>query len=183
MIEKENILLKAPEERDIKGLWYEWLNDPEVTKYQNKGFFPNTREKQKEYMQKMEESNTDVLFAIYYKERPVHVGQHIGCIGLHNIDWINKSAKIGILIGDKKYWNKGIGKLSWNMITQYGLFTLNLHRIYADIFFKNKASLKVAKASGYKEEGIVRDKYYKDGKYNDVVIVSVLKDEFKEVRQ
>jgi len=170
-----NIELIEPTEKDVLNGWWRWLNDKEVTKYQNKGVFYNTPEKQFSYLLEMKESSTDVLFGIYFDKK------HIGCVALHNIDWINRSAKIGILIGEKSYWNKGIGKKAWNIITQYGLFILNLHRIYADIFEENEASLKVAKASGFKEEGIIRDKYYKNGKYYNAVLLSVLKDEFIEV--
>jgi len=178
MIKKYDIILREPREDDLQ-FWYGWLNNPEVTKYQNKGRFPNTIDKQREYMIKMEESDTDVLFAIQYKV----TGMHIGCVGLHNIDWINRSANLGIMIGNKNYWKKGIGKIVWNMITEYGLFTLGLHKIYADCFVENKATIKVAEASGFRIEGTVRDKYYKDGKWHDAFILSVLKDEFKEVKK
>jgi RimJ/RimL family protein N-acetyltransferase len=177
MIKKGNIILREPREDDL-NIWYRWLNDPEITKYQNKGKFPNTKNKQREYMMKMQESHTDVLFAIVHEV----TGRHVGCVGLHNIDWINRSANLGIMIGCKDYWKKGIGKLVWNMITKHGLFTLNLHRIYADCFVENKATVKIAQASGFKIEGNIRDKYYKDGKWYDAIIMSVLKDEFKEVK-
>jgi len=177
VIEKGDIILREPREDDLY-IWYTWLNDPEVTKHQNKGLFPNTIDIQRKYMITMQESSTDILFVIQHKK----TGSHIGCVALHNIDWINRSANLGILIGNKHYWGKGIGKLAWNMITKHGLFYLNLHRIYADCFAENKATVKIAQASGYKIEGTVRDKYYKGGEYHDAIILSVLKDEFKEVK-
>jgi len=178
MLEKGDLLLRPSREEDLDGMWYRWFNNKEITKYQNKGIFPNTREKQKEYMMQMQKSTTDVLFAIVKKD----IDFHIGCVGIHNIDWLHRSGMIGIIIGDKSYWNRGYGKLAWNMITQYGFFTLNLHRLWANIFKENEASIKVAQASGFKIEGTVRHMYYKNGKWHDAVLVGLLKDEFKEVK-
>jgi len=177
MIEKGDIILKEVDISNIDS-WYKWLNDPEITKYQDKGKFPNTKEKQYNYITKMQNSNNNVLFAITYKK----TGFTIGSVSLQDIDWINRSAKLGIMIGKKSFIGKGIGKIVWNMITKHGLFELNLHRIYADCFEENKASLKCALASGFKVEGTIRDKYYKNGKWHNAIILSVLKDEFKEVK-
>ena len=174
----EKIYLRIPDEKDLEGNWYGWLNVSDVTKYQNKGIFYNTKNMQKEYFQNMTKSKDDVLFAIIDKETDTH----IGCVGLHNIDWVHRSANLGIIIGETYFWGKGYGRKVWNMITEYGLFVLNLHRIYADVMVENVASIKSAKASGFKEEGVIRDKYYKNGKYHNVVMLSVLKDDFEGVK-
>lgn len=174
----KKVYLRLPEENDLDGNWHNWLNNPTVTKYQNKGIFYNTRNMQKEYLQKMERSRNNVLFAIIDKE----TNEHIGCVGLHDIDWVHRSASLGIIIGETCFWGKGYGRKVWNMITKYGLFVLNLHRIYADVMVENVASIKSAKASGFKEEGIIRHKYYKNGRYHNVVMLSVLKDEFVGVK-
>ena len=174
IFDDEKIYLRVPTEKDLEGNWYDWLNDSDVTKYQNKGIFYNTRDMQREYFQKMMNSKNDVLFAIIDRE----TNTHIGCVGLHDIDWVHRSANLGIIIGEKYFWGKGYGKKVWNMITYYGLFVLNLHRIYADIIEENISSIKSAKSSGFKEEGVIRDKYYKNAKYHNAVILSVLREEF-----
>ena len=33
----------------------------------------------------------------------------VGNIGLHHVDWLNANAEVGIFIGSKTYWDKGIG--------------------------------------------------------------------------
>ena len=173
----EEIYLKIPGEKELEGNWHDWLNDLDVTKYQNKGIFYNTREKQREYCNKMANSENDVLFAIIDKETDTH----IGCVGLHNIDWVHRSANLGIIIGEKRFWDRGYGKKAWNMITYHGLFVLNLHRIYADVMVENVASIICAEYSGFRREGVVLDKYFKNGEYHDAVMLSVLKKEFIKV--
>ena len=175
-IDGGDVYLRAPRKEDLEGNWYSWLNDPVVTKYQNKGIIPNTKEKQDEYYNLMTNSDNDIILAIV--EKKTH--KHIGSVGLHKIDWIHRSAELGIIIGEREYWGKRYGKIVWNLITGYGFNVLNLHRIYAHIIKKNLASIKSAKASGFKVEGELRDVFYKNGKYYSVLLMSVLEDEFKK---
>jgi len=176
-IESKEIYLRLPKENDLKGNWYQWLNDPIVTRYQNKGIFPNTVQRQRKYYLFVMNSKSDIVFAIVEKK----TNKHIGCVGLHNIDSIHRSAELGIVIGEKEYWGKGYGKIAWNMITYYGLKVLNLHRIYATIIRDNIASKKSAQASGFKIEGQMRDVFYKSGKYHSAFLMSVLDREFKRI--
>lgn len=175
-LEGKKIYLRAPEEKDLKGGWYRWFNDWEVTKYQNKGIIPNTRQRQREYFYSIMKSKNDVLFAIIDKKS----GKHIGCVGLHKIDWVHRSAELGIVIGEKKFWGKGCGKDAWRLVTLYGFDVLNLHRIAAFVFEENAASKKSAEACGFKVEGILREAFFKNGKYHSALAMSVLKDDFKK---
>lgn len=172
-----DIYLRVPNDKDLEDSWYSWFNDQVVTKYQNKGIFPNTIDKQKEYFYSIKDSKTDIIFAIVEKK----TGKHIGSVGLHKIDWIHRSAELGIVIGEKKFWGKGYGKMAWNLMTYYGLKILNLHRIYAHIFKDNVASIKCAEASGYEIEGEMRDMFFKHGRYHSVLLFSVLDDEFQKI--
>ena len=124
-IQDNDIYLREIRLSDLDGDWYNWLNNPSVTVFQNKGIFPNTREKQLDYFNKISKSKNDVLLAIVENSSK----KHIGNVGLHNIDWVHRSAELGILIGDKSSWGKKYGKKAWNLITEYGFNTLNLHRI------------------------------------------------------
>ncbi len=156
-----------------EGNWHAWFNNPEITVFQNKGIFPNTREKQKQYFDYLATSNHDVVLAIIDKSS----GMHIGNVGLHQIDWVHSSAELGIVIGEKEAWGKKIGKEAWQLITNYGLNTLNLHRIYAQIVEGNIASCKSAEAAGFKREGLIRDVLFKNGKYLNMIYYNFVKTE------
>lgn len=174
-IDGNEVYLRPINIKDARSEWYSWLNDPEVTKYQNKGIFPNTKRKQIEYFKKILKSENDVIFAIIEKKSQ----KHIGSVGLHNIDWIHRSAELGIVIGRKDTWGKGYGKLAWNMIASYGFNVLNLNRIAAIIVKDNIASIKSAKASGFRIEGELREFLFKNGSYRSAIILAALKKEFK----
>lgn len=169
-----NIYLRAPRKDDLEGDWYSWLNDPVVTKYQDKGIFPNTKELQEEYYTRILKSDNDVLLAIC----ELKTDKHIGSVGLHKINWIHRSAELGIMIGERDYWGKGYGKKAWNLISHYGFNVLNLHRIYAFINIENINSVKSAKASGFNEVGRIKEMFFKNGKYFDVILMNCLRNDF-----
>ncbi len=152
-------------QEDLQGNWYNWFNDGEVTLYQNKKYFPNSIEKQTEYYNYLLKSNQDVVFAIISDDDK---NIHIGNVGLHKIDWIHRSAELGIVIGEKDYQGKKIGKNAWQLITNYGFQTLNLHRIYALIMENNLSSIKCAEGAGFSKEGFIKDYFFKEGLYNNV---------------
>ena len=173
-IKGDQIFLRELQENDLNGDWYKWFNDKEVTVFQNKGIFPNTREKQRRYYEFLTENQNEIVFAIIEEI----TDKHIGNVGLHRIDWVHRSAELGIVIGDKTVWGKKYGKQAWQLITDYGMHTLNLHRIYAQIMEGNIASCKSAEAAGFKQEGHIRDAFYKNGKYVNLFYYNKINEDF-----
>ena len=167
-IKGNGIFFREPRNSDLDLNWYKWLNDQEVTKFQNKGIFPNTYDKQLAYLNHIQSSSNDVLFSIVEDKS----NEHIGCVGLHKIDWVSRSAELGIMIGEKKFWGKKFGKESWNLITEYGFNTLNLHRIFAIVIEDNLSSKKCAINSGYNQEGVMKDYLFKNGNYLNALLYS-----------
>jgi [ribosomal protein S5]-alanine N-acetyltransferase len=176
-LEDQDFYLRELRETDLDGHWYSWFNDSEVTKYQNKKIFPNNREKQKIYYETIKNSTSDVVFAIIEKKSNTHIGN----VGLHHIDWVHRSAELGIVIGEKDFWGKGFGKKAWKLITEYGFMTLNLHRIYAIVMTDNISSVKSAEASGFKKEGTIREVFYKNGKYLNIYYYNITREDFNRL--
>lgn len=161
---------------DLAGRWADWFNDPVVTRYQGKGIYPNTQEAQKRYFESLIDSRTDVVLAIVDRQTEVHIGN----VGLHHIDPLHRTAVLGIVLGEKSAWGRGIGARSWKAITNYGFKVLNLNKICATVIDGNDASLKCAMASGYVVEGRQAQQMFKDGQYRDLIHVGLLKENWKE---
>ena len=141
-----------------------WLNDVEVCRENSHGG-GNTIEMTREYVRSVDCSENTAVFAIIcIKEE-----KHIGNISLGNISWRNNSGEISILIGDKDYWGKGIGRQAYELVIEYGFKVLELHRIYSGMTVRNKAMISVAEKVGMSREGIAKDAFQKDGEYVDIV--------------
>lgn len=172
----DDFYFRALRASDLAGRWAQWLNDPLVTKFQNKGIYPNTQEAQRKYYERLIDSRTDVVLAIVERQTDTHIGN----VGLHQIDPLHRTAVLGIVLGERSAWGRGIGARSWKAITDYGFRVLNLHKICATVIDGNHASLKCATAAGYAVEGRQAQQMYKEGQYRDLIHLGLLKEHWKE---
>lgn len=171
-----DFFLRAVDRRDLDGSWPEWFNDQTVTRYQNKGYFPCTRDGQAAYLESIRSGNTDVVLAMEEKS----TGVHFGNVGLHQIDWLHRTAVIGIVIGLRDYQGRGWGKIAWGCITRYAFVTLGLEKLVAVVLEGNEASRRCAEHSGFLEEGRQRAQFYKNGRRLDAVLFGLSRDEWIE---
>ena len=98
----------------------------------------------------------------------------IGSISLWNISWLHQRAEVGIWILPK-YWNQGFGKRSIELIKIIAYNHLLLNRLESHIAIENKRSIKMFKSCGFKEEGILKQYLNLNGKFQDAMILSHLK--------
>ncbi len=109
-------------------------------------------------------------------------GVNIGYCGLYNISARNRSAEYFILIGDDSHWGKGFGTNSGHAVLQYGFSNLNLNRIWLTVSKTNKAAIRSYTKLGYKVEGRMREACFRDNKYHDKIVMSILKHEWHNKR-
>lgn len=170
----EEIYFRELRRTDLNGRWPFWFNDPQITEF-TKGFYPTTRESQEKYFDSINQSETDVVLAIIDRKTNIHIGN----IGLHNINFIHRTAQFGIVLGEKGMWGKGIGSKVWKLMVKYGFQILNLHKINATVMDGNEASLKCALKAGFQIEGRQLEQAYKNGKYYDLIHLGILKKDLK----
>ncbi len=173
MIKGKKVTLRALEKEDLSNCW-RWINDPEITEglYM---IFPVSRYEEEKWYESRINDDKNKYFAIEADEK------HIGNIGLHNIDWINRKAELGILIGEKDYLNKGYGTDAIKTVLRYAFNKMNLHKIELRVYEFNKRAIRCYEKCGFKKEGVLRDDVYRDGKYHNTVIMSILRSEFHEI--
>ncbi len=174
---KGNIIhLRALHLEDAQGNYPNWLNDPEVTKYNSHGDVFYTREMAEDYIRNVHASQTAHVFAIV--NNASH--QHLGNISLQAIDMKARNAEFAILIGEPSVYGKGIGEEAGKLLIDYGFNHLHLHRIYCGTSSKNHGMQKLAAKLGMKQEGIRRDGLLKNGEYADIIEYGMLDNDTKE---
>ena len=102
----------------------------------------------------------------------------IGFVGLYNIDFINKNAESASLIGERESRGMGIGYEALNLKCNFAFNYLGVELIYGYILSDNEPSLKLYEKIGFKKEGLLRRRVYRNGKWHDVVSLSITKEEF-----
>ena len=159
------ISLRILNEKDIEGNYAGWLNDPEITAFNSHGRFPMTVEKLREFVKSAYNSNVALVFAVIDNES----NEHIGNISLQSISWIDRNAEIAFLLGEKKYWGKGVMNEAGKLLIEHGFKALNLHRIHCGTSSENLGMQKLAEKLGMEKEGVRKDAMFKNGKYLDII--------------
>lgn len=175
-LETERIKLEPLEKNDIYKV-KEWRNDDEIRRKMFSSYFINNYQ-QENWFEEYCKDETNITFSIKYKSD--NKNKLIGTIGLDNIDHFHQRAELGTLIGDKKFWGKGIATEALNLLLEYSFCELNLNKVFSYIFSNNKASIKKNKKNGFKVEGELRKHAFRDGELKDVIIMGVLKEDFLE---
>ncbi|WP_322506809.1 GNAT family protein [Anaerolinea sp.] len=166
-----------PIQRSDLPFFVEWLNDPEVRQFITATIPLSLEEEEQWYEQMLKQPKPERPFAIEVREEGEW--QLIGNITLFDLSWVNRSAEVGILIGDKRFWNRGYGREAMRLMVQHAFETLNLNRVYLRVDVENIRGIKSYEQAGFVKEGILRQANYRNGKYSDMMVMSVLRSEWQ----
>jgi RimJ/RimL family protein N-acetyltransferase len=101
----------------------------------------------------------------------------VGVCGLTSIDHLNQKAEFSLYISPG-HQGSGLGKLALRTLLSHGFKDFNLNRIWGETYEGNPA-LTMFEKLGFTIEGKQRQAYFRDGKFIDSFIVSMLREEFK----
>jgi len=170
----ENIYLSPLTKDDISEDYISWLNDSEVCNGNSHATFPNNYSKTLAYVESIENSKTEIVFSIRWKKNDIH----IGIVSLQKINYVNRSGEITMIVGDKNYRNKGVGTEALKLLIDFGFYTLNLNRI-SGTPTTNEGGIKICENNKMKKECLIREGLFKNGKYMDAIIYSILLKDYK----
>ena len=171
-IDADNIYLSPVNIEDV-DMYVKWFCDPNISDkmHSTKRLF--NLENEKELLNKIL-LNGDYTFAIIRKNDD----KLIGNCGLSNIDNIDRTATVGIFIGDSDNQNKGYGSEALRVLLNYGFGVLNLNNIDLKVFDFNERAINCYKKVGFKEYGRRHKSYYVNNDYHDTIFMEILKDDF-----
>ncbi len=196
MIYGDRIRLRAVEQKDLPN-FHKWFNDPEVrfgtgvylplSMLDEQDWFDMQRKRLAdehnlviEIREAMELSNIPAIGANQAGEPGEGEWKMIGGCGFFRLDQKNRSAEFGITIGDKTCWNQGYGTEAVRLLIKHGFTTLNLNRIHLRVLDNNPRAIRAYEKAGFTHEGCQRQAEYKDGVYLNLLVMSILKQEYKE---
>jgi RimJ/RimL family protein N-acetyltransferase len=127
-----HIYLRLLTPDDVSKTYVAWMNDNEIIQYLESRWSVQTLETVRTFVQSMSDSPKDFLFGMFLNE----IHQHIGNIKIGSIHFIHRHGDVGLIIGDKASWGKGIAFEAISLITRYGFEELNLNKLTASTPFK-----------------------------------------------
>jgi len=149
-----------------------WMNDDKVNKYNSHGHKTYMQDDIDKYIYESSRDNHKMVFAI------LEDGKHIGNCAIQDIHYQNESAEISWMIGDKRYWGKGIGTMCGKSMLAHCFSWYHLHRVWLGTSALNVAMNKIAINLGMTKVGTLRQALYADNIYQDVIQYDILKHEW-----
>jgi len=140
----ELMLLK---ESDVTQSYVDWYSNPDVTSYSDNQYRVFTLDGQKNYVRSCLNNDDIDLYGIFDK------GLHIGNIVISGLSSVHKRAEITYVVGDTRYWGKGVASYAISEIVKKSKTDYKLNRLYAGLAEGNTGSARVLEKNGFKLEG------------------------------
>lgn len=167
------VTLRSIEHSDLDQL-HTWANDPTTQDIIGNIHFPSSREYQNQWFNKLQSDALNQRFAITTEEDEL-----IGISSIMNIDWRNRHAWHGIILGDKDIRGKGYGVDTVMATMRYAFDEMNLERLDGSIIEYNTISHSMyCNKLGWKVEGRRKNYYFRKGNYYDQLMVGILKEDY-----
>ena len=174
LLETTRVRLRALGRDDIDTL-RKFINDPEVLELSNV-FRPISPSQQEQWFEHATNDPNAVWFAI---EELGHAPVLVGTCCLVGIDWIDRLAELRVRIGAKEAWGKSLGTEACTLLVRYAFDQLNLERIWLRVSQPNERALHLYEKLGFVIEGRLRRATYIQGTAYDVVLMGLLRDEWR----
>ena len=160
--------------REDMGIYRRWLDNSEVTHFMESGWRPASDADIEQIYRASTESPDTVAFGIVDRA----TGRLVGAAGLYLIQWVCRRGEFRIIIGDTKAWDRGLGSEAARLIVAYGFDRLNLETIYLGVNAGNKRAIRSYEKAGFQREGVRRKLIYRNGRYYDALMMSILREEY-----
>lgn len=173
MLEGRNITLRPLKMSDWEKT-IQWRNDIGIKEMAMMHPFPITEMIEKEWYENILKSINDktIYFAVAKKD-----DTPIGFIMLNKISYMHRNCALGIVIGEKEEQGKGFGKEAIELIRDYAFNTLNINKITVEVIGTNRNAISFYEKLGFIEEGRLRQHFFVEGKYHDVIILAKFREE------
>lgn len=148
--------------KNVSKNYLKWLKDYQVIRYTQQKFTKPDYKKLMSFLQKKKEKKNELFLGIFFNQ------EHIGNVRLGPIDKNHNTAYIGYMLGERKYWGKGIATKVVNMICEIGFQKYKLKKINAACMSLNKASKKILLNNNFQLEGSFKSQHaYKKKRYTE----------------
>ena len=161
---------------DIEAL-YRWRTLDEIVWWTGSYVWPESLVQAQTFVED-QMNNTDQAnrkFVICHREDD----KYLGHIGYEYLDLRRQNAELGIVIGEINFLSKGLGEEAIRLFLKVCFEELNLHRIGLRVFRENKRGFRCYQKCGFREEGTIRECHYSRGKWHDLILMGILKEEYQ----
>ena len=175
IIETDRLVLRQITKDDAADI-FTYLSDEKVMQYYGLEPFKSIEEalEEIEWYQSIFDENSGIRWGITLKGH----GKVIGSCGFLNKVPQHYRSEIGFELS-KDFWGQGIATEALEAVIKYGFEQLDLQRIQALIEPPNISSQKLVERNGFIKEGLLRNYEFTCGKFDDLFMYSLIKQDFE----
>lgn len=155
------LILKILNDTDVNQFYLKWFENLDVVRYSDNQYRSFTFKKQLEYVKNCFYDDNINLYGIFDDNT------HIGNIKINGIKSIHKRAEITYVIGNTKYWGKGVASFAVSKMIEISKTKYYLNKLFAGVADENLGSIKVLEKNGFILEGKRSKHLYFNGKFHD----------------
>ena len=152
-----------------------WFEDLEVIRFLDTNHPPSV-DMEREWIATNAKDPSTIIWVIEVE------GRAVGASGIHEINWREGHGKTGTVIADKALWGQGIGGELMRLRTEYAFTHTPLRKLHSSYVDGNEASARAQAAAGYREVGRYRKEKFDHGKWVDLVLTEVLREDWEKLR-
>lgn len=164
----KKVYLRGLDAGDLDGPCFQWLNDPETFHGIADTSWPNSDKRMRALFDRVSDSRQDLLLSILHMDSE----RHAGLVALLGVDWVHRSGRMAVLVGEAEMRGHGLGSEALRLLTDHAFDRLNLHRVWMGIREDNMAALRASAKAGFTEEGRARQAIFHSGNFYDVIHLS-----------
>ena len=164
-----------PAERDDIPYFVSWLSDATTTRYIALRSPIGRAMEERWFDELLEKHGSDRWFFVICRlvdRRPV------GSLDFHEVDAINGSAGLGIIVGDPADTGHGYGSDALATLISFGFDELRLERIWLDVNEGNERAERLYERLGFVREATFRHGEYRRGSFVDIHRMGLLRSEW-----
>ncbi|MBF0370537.1 MAG: GNAT family N-acetyltransferase [Magnetococcales bacterium] len=155
-----------------------WRNDPEIR--DNVLGYPGavSREQEERWYQRILEERESNRLVLGVED--LSDGVLVGFIQLSDIDRHDRTAQLGLTIGEKSRQGRGLGREALGLMVDYAFDLLELNRIWIRVVAYNERALTLYRKMGFQDEGILRQHAFRWGSHHNVHLLGLMAAEWRE---
>lgn len=175
VLKGQRICLREYRSEDFSAI-SAWINDESTTRWMSTRFWPpQTAVDVQDYLSRMLQSSPNAYnFVIADLADESYIGQ----LDMFRVDWRLRQGEIGLLIAKAEKRGQGCGQEALRLFERFAFQNLGLERLEMEVFMENKAALACYEKVGFTLEGVKRHAYWADGRFGDVGVMSILREEY-----
>ncbi|MBF0510357.1 MAG: GNAT family N-acetyltransferase [Deltaproteobacteria bacterium] len=169
------LYLRQVTEDDVSPEYLAWLADDEVVSHLEVRFAAQSMETLRQFVAGFKADRSRLLLGIFLND----LDKHVGNLSFSHIDWNHYIGVVGLMIGDRAQWGRGLATEALVLARELGFRHLHLHRLEAGIYADNVGSVRAFVKAGFSLECRLEQRRLHQGQFVDEVLMGCRNPDFR----